>query len=133
MPQITSRFLTIAAACSAMLLVACQGSYMGLRECRFSNCYTIRKGVTPQEFFGRRSPVSRPDATYEIAGDTWDVWVFQVSTTEPASIPPPDDATGTGGGSFTSSHNEYVAFRNGYLEDWGWGKVPRVVKQSRKR
>ena len=125
--------LTMAAACSAMLLVACQGSYMGLRECQFTNCYTIRKGVTPQEFFGRRSPVYPPDASYRIDGNTWDVWVFDVGTTEPASIPTPDDATSTGGGSFSTSHNEYVAFKDGRLEDWGWGKAPRVVKQARKR
>jgi len=40
---------------------------------------------------------------YRIDGNTWDVWVFDVGTTEPASIPTPDDATSTGGGSFTTA------------------------------
>jgi hypothetical protein len=124
--------LAVAAACLATLLVACSGSFMQLRECQFSDCYTIRKGATPQEFFGKRASVYPPEATYQIDGDTWEVWVFTVGTLEPGNIPSPEDAT-AGGVSVSQDHQEYVAFKNDRLDDWGWGTLPRVVKQNRKR
>jgi hypothetical protein len=50
---------------------------------------------------------------------------------EPAVIPLPDDATS--GGATSQLHQEYVAFKNGHLDNWGWGKLPRILKKNRPR
>lgn len=126
----------VLAACFAVMLAGCSsGSYMGLREqCRFKDCYNIQKGVTPEEFFAAKiKKVPPPDKTYRLDGDVWDIYVFSVSANV-AGTPPPDDAVGAGYGSdVTVTHSEYVAFKNGRLETWGWGKMPRYLKRNRDR
>ena len=125
----------VLAACFAIVLAGCSsGSYMGLREqCRFKDCYNIHKGVTPQEFFAAKSSVPPPDKTYQLDGDVWEIYVFNVSTYV-GGTPPPDNAVGAGFGSdVTMTHSEYAAFKNGRLETWGWGKMPRYLKRNRER
>jgi hypothetical protein len=105
---------------------------MQLRQCERSDCYTLRKGVTPEEFFGQRWKSPSGDK-YQLDNDVWEVFVFPMSTSEPAVITAPDDPYTGGPVSMTASHQEFVAFKNGHMEDWGWGMLPRVLKQNRKR
>lgn len=129
----SSRFGVV--AFFAITLAGCAGGpFMQLRECRFKDCYDIRKGVTPQEFFQAKVKVPPPpNKRYQLDGDVWDIYVFGVTMSEPGVIPAPDDPLTGGGVGAGQTHDEFVAFKNGRLDNWGWGTMPRYLKQNRAR
>ena len=120
-----------AAACLATLLAGCSGaSFMELGKGQNAKYYTIRKGVTPQEFFGASvRTVPSPDMKVQLNGDVWEVWDFTVNRLVPVSMQNNDDVSSMGNAPYYLSHQEFVAFKNGRMEEWGWGKLPGVLKK----
>ena len=109
----------------AVPFVTCSSApYMGIRDCRLADCYTLRRGITKEQFVAKhdRHYDEHSENEYRLGEDVWDVWVFTIwedirSSDDPATF---------------VEHQEYVAFKNGLLDEWGWGTLPRVlVKQSK--
>jgi hypothetical protein len=118
---------------SLLTVMSCSsGPYMGLHDrCARSDCYNFQRGLTQQEFLGQRNPDDgHRSSTYRKGDDVWDVWVYVVSETigsSAVSTPPAVDPPAT---LSYADHEEYVAFKNGRLEEWGRGTLPRVLKND---
>jgi hypothetical protein len=68
-----------------------------------------------------------------VGDDVWEVWVYGFeseyqSTGGDWASEAPGTYNGMSGFWTTSSHQEYVAFRNGLLEAWGRGTLPSALK-----
>ena len=136
-----SRFIIILTiAVAGLSVTGCSTSFlMQLNTCR---CFVLQRGVTPQQFvahkslswFGPRTqPRPKTSETYRLGDDQWEVWVYDFSSeiiivgAGGASQNP--QAYTTGGGTGYEEHNEYVAFRNGRLEEWGRGELPKALRR----
>jgi hypothetical protein len=134
--------ITLAAVLAGLIVTGCSTSFfMELNAC---NCFTLRPGVTPEQFEGpdsrthswlgpRYKPQPQSTQKFQVGDDVWEVWVYgfeseyQTTGGDWASEAP-GHASDMGGFGTTSSHQEYVAFRNGLLEAWGYGTIPRALK-----
>jgi hypothetical protein len=113
------------------------GKYMELRQCPAgSSCLNFQRGVTKQEFrrYSQTTDGHR-SREYRLGPDVWDVWVYDLHT--PSGQASYDRATGDPdplvGVYLDSGHQEYVAFKNGRLEEWGWGTLPGVLRRNSDR
>ena len=130
--------IALAAVLAGLIVTGCSTSlFMGLNGC---NCFTLRRGVTPEQFLGTapRQPQPQSSQKFQLGGDVWEVWVYdfdskQLMITEDdwASEARENVERTVGVPSVTvteSHHQEYVAFRNGLLEAWGRGSLPGSLK-----
>lgn len=97
--------------------------------------YELQRGMTKQQFInwvqpsytdnnGRPINGGKPveTKTFKYGEDVWEVWVFDVyrpllnSFGNPAGI--------------TYDHKEYIAFKNGLVEEWGTGTLPITIRQN---
>lgn len=56
--------------------------------------------------------------TFKHGNDLWEVWVFQVYDCSNSYL------------GCLKDHKEHVAFKNGYLEEWGTGTLPITIRQN---
>jgi hypothetical protein len=119
----------------AIPLVGCSStSYMGLSECRGSDCYNFRRGLTKEQFVGSHARPYHSTAEYRQGDDVWEVWVFTLGSDAAAfGIPEGGPAREATYASLPSYHQEYVAFKNGLLDEWGWGTLPRALRHNQNR
>jgi len=112
-----NRILTILIA--ALTFTACEGpKYVGA-----TNFYTLGKGMTEQRFIDWKKQDNgiiggAPTSVkmFDYAGDTWKVYVFDVYKMS---------------GTYAYvDHQEYVAFKNGLLEEYGTGELPLTLRQN---
>jgi hypothetical protein len=116
--------------------------FMELNAC---NCFTLRQGVTPEQFEGpdsqthfwlgpSRKPHPQSLRRFQVGDDAWEVWVYRFDSgyqsiwSTWASESPENAVSDFSVYSMGSSHQEYVAFRNGLLESWGLGSLPGALK-----
>jgi hypothetical protein len=128
-------------------VTACSTSlFMELNTC---NCFTLRQGVTPEQFEGpdsqthswhgpSRKPRPQSSQKFQLGGDVWEVWVYNFdseyqSTSGGWDSESPENAVNDLSSPTESSHQEYVAFRNGLLESWGKGSLPGALKSKTRR
>ncbi|HSY50976.1 MAG TPA: hypothetical protein VLC46_19385 [Thermoanaerobaculia bacterium] len=134
--------IPLAAVLIGMSVTGCSTSFlMQLNAC---NCFTLRRGATTEQFEGpdsrthswlgpSRKPQPQSTQKFQVGGDAWEVWVYELdSAYDPggswASASSESGVNGFGGTTMWTSHQEYVAFRNGSLEAWGRGTLPRALK-----
>ncbi len=111
-------------------------SLMELSQC---NCFTLRPGVTPEQFAGpdskthswlgpSRKPQPQSSQIFQLGDDVWEVWVYQF---DPSAYVNGGDWRSQLGMNISSGwgHQEYVAFRNGRLESWGRGSLPGALNR----
>jgi len=96
-----------------------------------TNFYGLNRGMTKQAFMtwkGMNKQTSEKPAvgtypisskTFKHGNDLWEVWVFQVY-----------DCTSYPSLGCVKDHVEHVAFKNGYLEEWGTGTLPITIRQN---
>ncbi|MEA2239135.1 MAG: hypothetical protein QOC81_3859 [Thermoanaerobaculia bacterium] len=95
-----------------------------------------------QQFLPRATTLRPISRKFRLGADVWDVWIYKVDS-EIGAWPgsPSSSALASweriaansaviGWMSMTSEHQEYVAFRNGLLEDWGWGTLPLAIRND---
>lgn len=100
-----------------------------------TNFYTLQRGMTKQSFIswmestqkapnGRTVTGGTPANTksFKYGSDVWEVWVFNVYSIN-------HNAYGMAAGA-SYDHQEYVAFKNGLLEEWGTGSLPITIRQN---
>jgi hypothetical protein len=135
--------MMLGAALAAMIVTGCSTSLlMQLNAC---NCFVLRRGVTPEQFraaetkarswFGPRAkPQPESIQKFHLGDDLWEVWVYRFSSAmEIYQGGWGFEANPSGGGGpylSDESHQEFVAFRNGLLEDWGRGSLPAALKRN---
>lgn len=135
--------IAMAAVLAGLCVTGCSTSFfMELNAC---NCFTLRQGVTPEQFEGgdgrthswlgpSRQPQPQSTQKFRVGDDVWEVWVYgfeseyQTTGGDWASEASGNYMNNMSGSWTTSSHQEYVAFRNGLLEAWGKGSLPRALK-----
>jgi hypothetical protein len=133
--------IALAAALVGLNVTGCSTSmFMELNAC---NCFTLRQGVTPEQFEGpdsqthswlgpSRKPQPDSSQTFQLGDDVWEVWVYQFDSEYAAggswASESPENAVNDLSGPTGASHQEYVAFRNGRLESWGRGSLPGALK-----
>lgn len=112
---------TVAFLIAALLLSACT-HYMIATNFHDK----LHKGMTKQQFVeawqsknksivGGASPTAARNFTSN--GDNWEVLIYSVY--EYSSVK---------SGNPKVDHKEYVAFKNGHLEEWGIGTIPLSIK-----
>ncbi|MCX6300959.1 MAG: hypothetical protein NTW82_02135 [Bacteroidia bacterium] len=97
--------------------------------------YNLRRGMTKQQFIswvqpsfigenGKPMVGGRPSTTktFKYGQDVWEVWVFDVYT------PVMNNFGGVAACVF--DHQEYVAFKNDLVEEWGTGSLPITIRQN---
>jgi hypothetical protein len=134
--------MMLGAALAAMTVTGCSSLLMQLNAC---NCFVVRRGITPQQFlapektlswFGPRAkPKPESIQKFHLGDDIWEVWVYRLSSEMEIFQGGWGFEAGpsASGGPHLSdeSHQEFVAFRNGLLEDWGRGSLPGALKRNR--
>jgi hypothetical protein len=138
--------IALAAVLAGLSVTSCSTTsvFMELNAC---NCFTLRQGITPEQFEGpdgrthswlgpSRQPQPQSTQKFKVGDDVWEVWVYGFeseyeNTGGSWASESLENAMNDLHGSLTSSsHQEYVAFRNGLIEEWGWGSLPRALKDS---
>jgi len=133
--------IALAAVLAGLSVTGCSTFFMELNAC---NCFTVRQGVTPEQFEGpdsrthswlgpSRKPQPQSTQKFRVGDDVWEVWVYGFeseyqSTGGDWASEASGHGNGVGGSSMAVSHQEYVAFRNGLLDDWGRGTLPSALK-----
>lgn len=96
-----------------------------------TNFYALNRGMSKQQFMtwynmdeqknGKPVQGARPAnaKTFKHGDDVWEVWVFKVY-----------DCTSYPSLGCVVDHVEHVAFKNGYLEEWGTGELPITIRQN---
>lgn len=102
-----------------LVLIACETQkYIGA-----TNFYTLHQGMSEQDFLDWKKrdysyiggrPVNTKMFNYD--GSVWKVFVFNVYANN--------------GGACFVDHQEYVAFKNGYLVEYGTGELPLTLRQN---
>ena len=100
-----------------------------------TNFYALRRGMTKEQFIswiqpsfvgqnGKPAVGGRPSETktFKYGQDVWEVWVFDVYT-------PIRNSFGSVA-AYIFDHKEYVAFKNGVVEEWGTGTLPITIRQN---
>lgn len=110
----------------ALLLVGCQTPTLFMSA---TNFYTLERGITKQQFLDgwQRStdalhlPNGKPSTsqTFRSGSDVWEVWIYSLWR---------NDVAGQ-----VVDHQEYVAFKNGPLEEWGLGTLPLTLRDNPNR
>jgi hypothetical protein len=100
-----------------------------------TNFYVLQRGMTRGQFVnlielsfndpsGKPVIGGRPSSTktFKYGDNVWEVWVFDVYTPVRNSF----------GKMVTGmfDHNEYVALKNGIVEEWGTGTLPITIRQN---
>jgi len=103
----------------ALLFFGCEGQKYVVN----SNFYQLQAGMTEQEFLQWIQPNyvaqnGRPSSAklFSFKGDKWKVYVFDLYRLD---------------GTYAyRDHQEYVAFKNGRLEEYGTGELPLTLRQN---
>ncbi|HXA15439.1 MAG TPA: hypothetical protein VN380_00485 [Thermoanaerobaculia bacterium] len=139
--------IALAVVLVGLSVTGCSTSlFMELNKC---DCFILRRGVTPEQFLApdiktlsllgpRVKPQPRSSQKFQLGDDVWEVWVYDfdseqlmITGDDWASEAPENVERNVGLPEVTlaeSHHQEYVAFRNGLLEDWGYGTLPQALK-----
>ncbi|HXH41566.1 MAG TPA: hypothetical protein VNN08_23260 [Thermoanaerobaculia bacterium] len=135
--------IALAAILVGSIVTGCSTSlFMELNAC---NCFTLRRGITPDQFEGpdsrthswlgpRYKPQPQSTQKSQVGDDVWQVRVYSFESAYQrtggswASESGENAMNDMSGHSTGSSHQEYVAFRNGLLDSWGFGTIPRALK-----
>jgi hypothetical protein len=108
---------------ATLLLAGCQTYLVS------TNFYQLERGITKQQFLAGWQ--SKTDAKHIIGGrpvssqsfrvgqDVWEVWIYSVYS--------------TAGGAIHVDHQEYLAFKNNRLEEWGLGTLPLTLRDNPNR
>jgi hypothetical protein len=94
-----------------------------------TNFYGLQRGITKQQFLdswqrktdemhavGGRPATSQ---AFRLGDDVWEVWIYNVYRIVPDGAVP--------------DHQEYVAFKNDRLEEWGIGTLPLTLRDNPNR
>ncbi len=105
---------------TALLIAGCQ-TYMTA-----TNFYGLQRGITKQQFLDSWQRTTdamhlvngRPASsqTFRIGADVWEVWIYNVCRADT-----------------TVDHQEYLAFKNNLLEEWGLGTLPLTLRDNPNR
>lgn len=100
-----------------------------------TNFYNLNRGMSKQAFVqwvqptytndkGKPAVGGRPvtTKTFKYGSDVWEIWVFDVYSIN-------HNAYGMAAGA-SFDHQEYVAFKNGLVEEWGTGTLPITIRQN---
>lgn len=96
-----------------------------------TNFHTLTKGMSKEAFInGWQAKTSKTGAigsnpvmskSIEVEGDNWEIWIYEVY-----------NEVSVNAGYPRTDHYEFVAFKNGYLEEWGIGTMPSSLSQDTK-
>jgi len=100
-----------------------------------TNFYTLQRGMTKQSFINWIESTQRPPngrtvvglkpantKSFKYGSDVWEIWVYNVYSIN-------HNAYGMAAGA-SYDHQEYVAFKNGLVEEWGTGTLPITIRQN---
>lgn len=106
-------------AIAILIMTACEGT----KYLVSSNFYQLERGMTEKAFLEWIKPNyvaanGHPSSTklFTYGSDTWKVYTFDIYK-----------ISGTMG---YFDHREYVAFKNGRLEEYGTGDLPITIRQN---
>jgi hypothetical protein len=95
-----------------------------------TNFYQLHRGISKQEFIdswqhgsdAKNMTGGRPAASqaFRVGPDFWEVWVYNVYRIAP-------------NGDGVVDHQEYVAFKDDRLEEWGIGTLPLTLRDNPNR